>query len=201
MHGAAAAHYMTMKDSEICKIPVAKWTEENAVLFLWATWPKLKEALEVMESWGFKYVTSIPWIKTVASTQNISRGVGFWSQGASEILMIGTKGKLARERVPVIGLLENEPPQFYSPKTRHSEKPLELHDWIEAAFTSVKGEVQKVRMLELFARKPRDGWTTWGGELGFFLSEQGVKYEPPKPKPMPLIDFMERTVKPAREQP
>ena len=55
--GVAAARYQTMSIAEIKSIPVSRIAASDAVLFLWVTFPKLKEGLSVIESWGFKYKT------------------------------------------------------------------------------------------------------------------------------------------------
>lgn len=57
LSGAAEKHYTTMSLQEICGLPVSELSHDNSVLFLWATFPMLKEALEVIEAWGFKYKT------------------------------------------------------------------------------------------------------------------------------------------------
>jgi N6-adenosine-specific RNA methylase IME4 len=44
-----------------------------------------------------------------------------------------------------------------APVGAHSEKPDEVYRRIERLYGGPR--------LELFARKPRDGWTTWGDEL------------------------------------
>src|SRR5579872_1142924 len=61
VRGAAKKHYriMTLEDIKQIKIPASS----DSILFLWATNPLLREALEVMASWGFEYKTNIAWIK------------------------------------------------------------------------------------------------------------------------------------------
>lgn len=54
-NGNAADHYPTMRIDDICSLPVQDIADDNCVLFLWATYPMLKEALRVIEAWGFKY--------------------------------------------------------------------------------------------------------------------------------------------------
>lgn len=54
--GNAADHYPTMRIEDIAA--------DNCVLFLWATYPMLKEALKVIEAWGFKYKSiGFQWVK------------------------------------------------------------------------------------------------------------------------------------------
>lgn len=55
--GNALAHYNTMRLEDICNLPVREIAAQDCVLFLWATYPMLPEALRVIEAWGFKYKT------------------------------------------------------------------------------------------------------------------------------------------------
>lgn len=62
--GNAQQHYPTMKISDICKLPIQHIADKDCVLFLWATYPMLKEAIQVIEKWGFKYRTiGFQWVK------------------------------------------------------------------------------------------------------------------------------------------
>lgn len=62
--GNAADHYQTMTIEDICNLPVQDLAADNCVLFLWATYPMIKEALKVIEAWGFKYKTiGFQWVK------------------------------------------------------------------------------------------------------------------------------------------
>lgn len=136
--------YPTMSLNEIkaLKIPAA----ENAVLILWATAPKIIEALEVMKAWGFKYKTQAVWDKEII-------GMGYWFRGQHEIILIGTKGKFSppKPKDRISSVIKHR-------RGRHSAKPKELYTVIEKMFPDG-------RYLELFAREPRDGWTTWGNEV------------------------------------
>lgn len=50
---AGRAIYDTMRTEDICRLPVRDIAARDCVLFLWATYPKLPEALQVIEAWGF----------------------------------------------------------------------------------------------------------------------------------------------------
>jgi len=158
-----------MTREELAAIPVPSWTAADAVLALWGTWPKLDEALHLLTAWGFAYVTGFPWIKTMPHNGEVRRGIGFWTMSTSELVLIGRRGEPSRRREgkPVLGLLAGEDRQFYAPLRRHSEKPQGLHDWLEAQFDGP--------FLELFARQSRQGWDTYGMDLGFILSAEGVR--------------------------
>lgn len=62
--GAAAKHYQTMDNSAIKNLPVEKLAAKDAVLFMWATFPNLPQALETIKAWGFEYKTlGFNWVK------------------------------------------------------------------------------------------------------------------------------------------
>jgi len=97
-HGSPKTHYHLTESVDIAKVPVSKWAAKDCILLLWATWPKLNEALEVMEAWGFDYITGIPWIKVSPSSGNIRTGIGFWTQSTSEMVLIGRRGEGQRPK-------------------------------------------------------------------------------------------------------
>jgi N6-adenosine-specific RNA methylase IME4 len=170
-HGAAKAHYDGMPYEQLAGIPVRTWMSDDSVLLLWATWPKLRDAIALVAEWELEYVTGFPWLKTVPSTGEIRRGVGFWVQQASEMLLVARRKVTAKTRGvmrdnPQIGLLIEQPPVFYAPIRGHSQKPLELYDWAEARWPTPR--------LELFATATREGWTQWGHSLGYDIGAHGV---------------------------
>jgi N6-adenosine-specific RNA methylase IME4 len=184
VQGDVSAQYATMSYGELCALPVGQWTAPHAVLALWATWPQLDQAVGLMGAWGFDYVTGFPWIKTVGPAIRV--GIGFWTQSVSEMVLIGRKGEPRRERngAPVLGLLHREARQFYAPggsPGTHSRKPAGLHEWLESQFDGP--------YLELFARRKRPGWITWGTDLGFQLTPGGVTRCAPRPTLQPELQL------------
>ena len=79
---AIEQQYPTMSLSDICAMPVAKKCAKAAVLYLWATAPKLEEALEVLRAWGFTYRTCAVWTKPQI-------GMGYWFRQQHELLLVG----------------------------------------------------------------------------------------------------------------
>ncbi len=51
------AHYETMSLEAIKALPVNQLASRDCLLFLWSTWPHLSQAMEVLDAWGFTYVT------------------------------------------------------------------------------------------------------------------------------------------------
>jgi N6-adenosine-specific RNA methylase IME4 len=49
----AANHYSCMKKEEIFELPVSEIADDNCILFLWVTFPCLKEGLQTIEKWDF----------------------------------------------------------------------------------------------------------------------------------------------------
>ena len=82
VQGAAALHYPTMTDEDIYNLPVADIARADAVLLLWATWPKLTEAMRVVTAWGFEYVTGIAEAHGRAVARTVQPLVGHSESGA-----------------------------------------------------------------------------------------------------------------------
>ncbi|AWG55023.1 MT-A70 family methyltransferase [Mycobacteroides abscessus] len=143
--------YYTMALDEICSLPVESVAADSAHLYLWVPSSMLPEGLKVMSAWGFRYTTSITWLKTRLDGEPDGSGVGFYFRNASELLLFGVRGSLrtlpgARGMTNVIAARRRE----------HSRKPTEQYWLIEQSSPGPR--------LELFARQSRDGWVSWGDE-------------------------------------
>lgn len=107
--GGAGGHYDIMNLQEIRNLPVQKISENDCALFLWVTFPKLKEQLDVFESWGFKYVTlGFSWIKTYKKSGTPCFGIGYYTKSNCEVCLLGIKGKLFRPTNTLTRYLKNE---------------------------------------------------------------------------------------------
>ena len=158
------AHYPTMSLEEICnlQVPVA----EDAVLFLWATSPKLREALQVMEAWGFEYRTNMVWVKAQVTQECLEPkdcpgllpihgqiGMGYYCREQHELLLIGRRGDISMPDP------QDRPPSvIIAPRSEHSRKPEVVYELIEQMYP---GQPK----IELFARQRRPGWIAWGDEV------------------------------------
>lgn len=79
--GGACGHYDLMKTEAICALPVRELASENAILFLWACWPMLLDALKVVEAWGFEFKTlGFCWVKTNPGNGGPFFGVGYYTK-------------------------------------------------------------------------------------------------------------------------
>ena len=147
-----ANHYRGMKLGNIKALPVESIADKDCVLFLWATYPMLKEALEVIEAWGFKYKTiAFQWVKLNKRGKGYFFGLGRWTRGNTECCLLATKGKPKRISASVSQIIEE-------PLTRHSEKPSIVRNKI----VELIGDLSRV---ELFARQKTEGWDVWGNEV------------------------------------
>jgi N6-adenosine-specific RNA methylase IME4 len=135
--------YSTMSQKELLALPVNSWADEQAHLYLWSTNTNLPDAFELMEAWGFKFVTMLTWVKT-------SFGLGTYFRTTTEHVLFGVRGRLLT-RVRNLGT------HFTAPKTRHSVKPDVFYQMVE--------QTSYPPYLDVFARKRRPGWTVWGNGI------------------------------------
>ena len=149
-----AMPYPTMTNEEICAMPIGnKIAKKDSILFMWATMPKLQEALDVIKAWGFKYKTcAFCWVKQNPKSGGVYAGLGRWVQGNAELCLLATKGHPHRISKSVKQIV-------MAPRGRHSAKPSEVRDRI----IQLMGE--DTERIELFARDYADGWDCWGNEV------------------------------------
>lgn len=149
-------HYPTMTTDEICALPVKDLAADNAVLFLWACWPVLPDALRVIESWGFEYKSlAWTWIKSNPTGFGFFMGMGYYTRANSEPVLLATRGNLPKPKDRGILSL------IYSPVLSHSRKPIDQFRKIEALYPASLYP----NRLELFARRKQPGWTTIGNGI------------------------------------
>jgi N6-adenosine-specific RNA methylase IME4 len=167
-----AMTYDTMKLHELKELPVQNITEDNCMLFMWATFPNLPDALELMKAWGFKYKTvGFTWIKTnkvlrpaeeyhhnhqiIGTVQNGFSapffGIGYYTKSNAEVCLIGVKGKPIKISNDVSSIV-------MSPREEHSKKPSVVRDKI----VQLCGDIPRI---ELFARTETPGWDVMGNEV------------------------------------
>lgn len=138
-------HYPTMTLEEICALPVRDLATDSAILYLWATAPKLAECFEVIQAWGFEYRTNMVWDKEKI-------GMGYHARNQHELLLICKRGDIPP---PEAG---KQPASVYrEARGPHSAKPSFFAEMIEATYPGLP-------KIELFCRSPRDGWAVWGNQ-------------------------------------
>ena len=166
--GLAKQNYPEMKLADIKSLPVKDIKTDNAMLFLWATFPMISEALEVITSWGFTYKTAaFIWLKTNPITGKHFWGMGKYTRANAEVVLLGisngTKALTDIKSRSIHQIVE-------CPCQKHSQKPEEVRRRIEL----LCGDVPRI---ELFARVKRSGWDSWGNEIvsDIELGKQGDK--------------------------
>jgi N6-adenosine-specific RNA methylase IME4 len=145
------ARYRTLSLAEIAALPVGELALPKSHLYLWSPNALLPEALAAVRAWGFDYKTNLVWYKVRKDGGPDGRGVGFYFRNVTELLLFGVKGQLrtlkpGRRQVNVV----------VDRKQEHSRKPDAVYDVIEAC--------SPPPYLELFARRRRAGWVSWGDE-------------------------------------
>ena len=137
--------YSTMSIHEISNLPIFSLTAEECNLFLWTTHTFLREALNILDKWKFKYHCCITWDKI----SGISI-CGFHRR--TEFLLFGFHGNFS---------LSQKSPYFptciRSKASSHSRKPNIFYGLIERSSPGPR--------IELFARNRREGWDAWGNEV------------------------------------
>ncbi len=143
--GAAAKHYRTMTVEAICAEPVRKLAAKNAHLHLWTTNGFLREAISVIEAWGFRFKSSLVWVKDGIGTGN------YW-RVSHEFLLLSVRGQLPFRDQSVGSWLR-------APRTEHSRKPGSVRCLVE--------RVSPGPYLELFGREelPNSAWTVFGDQI------------------------------------
>lgn len=151
--GGAARHYVTMSDEDIYNLPISNLAENDAVLFLWTTFPKLQAGLDTVKAWGFEYKTcAFVWVKENKKAKSWFWGMGRWTRSNAEIVLLATRGAgVERMSASVHQIIQ-------APIGRHSEKPAIVRDKI----IELVGDLPRI---ELFARQKATGWDSWGNEI------------------------------------
>lgn len=142
--------YPTLSYSEIQGVPVSKIAAASCMLFMWCTWYRMEQGLEVIKAWGFQYSSGLPWIKRRGNGKP-KTNFGRYGLPCSELLMIGRRGR-------AIFPVKPEPMIFDTMVGIHSRKPQEAREWIERGWPNVP-------KIELFAREKFANWDCWGNEV------------------------------------
>jgi len=146
-------HYETQSKNWIKELAVKNISEKNCALFLWTTDAHIKDAIETMESWGFKYITVVfIWEKKTKNGKTVAN-LGAWTMKNYEICLLGTKGSMLQYKK-----INNIYQKVEAERTKHSKKPEKVRKNIEQLF----GDLPRI---ELFAREKTEGWDVWGNQV------------------------------------
>lgn len=148
----AENHYDCMELKEIKELPIKNISEQDAICFMWVTFPCIYEGIEVLKSWGFTYKTvAFVWVKRNKKNKKWFMGLGHWTRANAEICLLGTKGKPTRKSKSVHQIIDE-------PIRAHSQKP----DITREKIIELCGDLPKI---ELFARTTEENWDAWGNEI------------------------------------
>ena len=140
--------YSSMSVADVCALPLRELVAPDANLFLWTTNRYLPDAFDVLTDWGFRYRQTVVWAKPPGSRPPFRATV---APNCAEFLLIARRGRGA----PLGQPWESNVFTIARP-AGHSQKPEAFLDYIEA--------ISPGPYLELFARRQRLGWDTWGDE-------------------------------------
>ncbi len=138
--GAATDHYSTMGLDELADLPIPAATDAH--LYLWVTNGFLRQGFDLLDAWGFTYKACLTWCKPQI-------GMGNYFRNATEHVLFAMRGSLPTRRNDVSTW-------FKADRTRHSEKPDSFMHLVESCSPGP--------YLEMFARRRRMGWSSWGNE-------------------------------------
>jgi len=186
----ADKHYTVIKKKEdILKVILqsGEWPDwddkEGAHCYMWVTNNYLLWGLWLLEALGFRYITTIVWVKTKEDWPSLKEivdeaggltlnpiswakvlknalvtGLGQYFRSSHELVLFGVRGATlkpaTKDMVPTV---------FHAPrpkedgKRKHSKKPERIFEIIEATSPGP--------YREFFARAPRKGWSCWGNEV------------------------------------
>jgi N6-adenosine-specific RNA methylase IME4 len=137
----------------ICALRVDQVAAESCHLWLWSTNGSLRAAHDVIDAWGFRYISVLTWIKP-------RLGLGNYLRNSSEQLLFAVRGTSPM-------LYRGQPTWLFAPVQEHSHKPEEAYAIVERCSPAPR--------LELFARRKRHGWAVWGNEV---LSDVEIRRSP-----------------------
>lgn len=148
----AGCKYLTQSEEWLANLPVNEIADDNCVLFLWVTMPKLNECWEIIKNWGFEYKTvAFTWVKRNKKASSWFWGMGRWTRANAEVCLLATKGKPKRINAGVHSVID-------TPIQAHSQKP----DEVRKRIVQLMGDLPRI---ELFAREKTEGWHVWGNEV------------------------------------
>lgn len=159
----AQQHYPSLSIDDGCKLPVAAHALSNAVMFFWVTAPMLyystdgivPDAYRLLRAWDFTPKTGMVWDKVLSAGGN-------YAAIKHEHLIIATRGSCLPDRpVPMPDSVQviRRTSGF-----EHSEKPEEFRKIIESMYDGP--------YLELFARKPTQGWDAYGNDARLWSRQE-----------------------------
>ncbi len=160
-----ALPYSSMTLDEIRDLPVASLIAPEGYVFIWTTNRYLEDAFAIARGWTLRPRQTLTWCKPPRG-----KGPGGMFATTTEFVIVAQRiGPRSNARGQRTHGTRHDSSWFEWPRGPHSAKPEAFLDLVE--------RVAPGPYLELFARRDRLGWDTWGNEsLGsakFASSDQG----------------------------
>lgn len=151
----AARNYPLLSVEDICRFPLPTM-HPDSVLLLWRVAAMPQAALDVVRMWGFRPKSELIWLKKTA-TGGRWFGMGRTLRAEHEVCLLATKGRPEVLNHSTRSTFVTDLEGLSAEVGRHSEKPERFYEIVEALFEGP--------YAELFARKPRPGWSCFGNEI------------------------------------
>ena len=153
--------YPIMTNEDIYNLPINDIADENCVLFIWVTFPKLLEGLETIKRWGFIYKSlAFSWTKKNKKSNTPFWGMGYWTRQNTEVCLLATKGHPKRKSMGVSCVIEEK-------IMEHSRKPDEVRNRI----VQLMGDLPRIELFcrgdkekDMFGYNRLEGWDVFGNE-------------------------------------
>jgi N6-adenosine-specific RNA methylase IME4 len=134
--------YATMELAEIAALPVGMIADVHAHLYVWTVNRHLEETYRIVRGWGFRPSSTLTWCKAP-----MGKGMGGAFTSTTEFIVFA--GALRHTA-------KLDSSWWLWRRGEHSAKPEAFLDLVE--------QVSPGPYVELFARRDRLGWDTWGNE-------------------------------------
>ena len=140
--GRARPDYGTMSIEQLERLDVGGLADDDCHIYLWITNRSLPKGFRLLESWGFRYITAITWVKP-------HFGMGNYFRGQTEHVLFGVKGSQPLKR-------KDAGTAFTADRGSggHSSKPASFLELVESCSPGP--------YVEMFSRSSRSGWVSWG---------------------------------------
>lgn len=146
--------YPVMTIDDLCKMPLGDLGNRNSIMLMWATYPKMEDALRAMKAWGYEFKTfAFTWVKLNPSGIGWHFGLGYHTRQNPEPVLLGTRGKGLKR------FCNKVPNLVVYPRGSHSRKPPVVRQRIIDLYGP------EISRIELFARQTSPGFDAWGNEV------------------------------------
>lgn len=129
---------MSLEEIQDIELPMA----DDCVLWLWTTHKFMRHSFGILDTWKFKDVAILTWVKNKI-------GMGNWLRSQSEFCVMAVYGK------PQVNLA-NQTTVLNGQARQHSRKPEEFYALVESLCIG--------RRLDYFSREKREGWEQLGNQ-------------------------------------